>query len=329
MVKVGINRLPYKFVTKLILLGHWNPRETTPRVFHHGIPEDIPIDPMDHMVSWGCTKCITGEKLLFLGGGGEHLFRKASQGNVKIAWESENIDKDSTGAPVQFINDRRWCRRVFFDNSEHDDILFATKRMSGKLKLASKQLKSTCGTLNFQSPENLPLKKNPWESTAPTHSTWTDSSQRGATLTFPQKCPKHLANSSTLMAFWGEVSRPSPAQQLGAMGPSPWIPPKKNWWVQIRIRSEQKTKKNKTKIKNPYKNPNNDWKNPSGFFRWELFRLSEVEGKEFASEISGECSSGLPEKPSHKGVEIVRPAASNKEHATPPCSHLFSAWQLA
>lgn len=148
MVKVGINRLPYKLVTNLILLGPWNPRETTPRVLHHGIPEDIPIDPMDHMVGWGCFRSASLVKnYLFFWGGGSSCFEKQptklySQGNVKIAWESAKIDKDSTGAPVQFINDRRWCRRVFFDNSEHDDILFATKRMSGKLKLASKQLKS-------------------------------------------------------------------------------------------------------------------------------------------------------------------------------------------
>lgn len=78
---VGINRLPYKLVTKLILLGHWNPRETTPRVFHHGIPEDIPIDPMDHMVGWGCFRSASLVKNYLFFWGGEAVVSKSNQPN--------------------------------------------------------------------------------------------------------------------------------------------------------------------------------------------------------------------------------------------------------
>ena len=93
--------------------------------------------------------------------------------------------------------------------------------------------------------------------------------------------------------------------------------------VQIRIRSEQKTKKPKTKHQKSLQNPNNDWKNPSGFFRWEAVRCQRSREKNLQVKISGECSSGLPEKTSHKGVEIVR--TSSEQQATRNTS-LFSSF---
>lgn len=140
---------------------------------------------------------------------------------------------------------------------------------------------------------------------------------RGATLTFPQKCPKHLANSSTLMAFWGEVSRPSPTQQLGAMGPSPWIPPKKTDWFRFESVRNKRPKNPKQKSKIPTKSQ--QWLEKSfRFFSLGIFSDVRSRGKRICNWKSPVNAPPVSQK--NQSIKVSK--LSDQQRATRNTQHL-------
>ena len=138
---------------------------------------------------------------------------------------------------------------------------------------------------------------------------------RGATLTFPQKCPKHLANSSTLMAFWGEVSRPSPTQQLGAMGSSPWIPKKTDGFRFESVRN----KRPKNPKQKSYKIPTTTG-TILPFFRWEAVSCQRSREKNLQLKISGDAP---PVSQKKQAIKVSK--LSDQQRATSNTS-LFSSF---